>query len=189
MHGLPSRADAFPLRLEEYARLPEEDAFLLELSRGLLVREPRPGARHGAIVLNVVQELNPFVREHGLGRVVIEAGFLLTVDPPTVRGPDVAFISAARLPDGPLPDGFWSLAPDLAVEVVSPSNSAGNMQEKVLQYLDAGSREVWVVQPNTRTIEVWRPGVGMRVVRDDGTLDGGDIIPGLRLAVADLFAE
>lgn len=86
MHGLPSRADAPPLRLEEYTRLPEEDAFLLELSRGRLVREPRPGARHGAIVLNLVQELNPFVREHGLGRVVVEAGFLRGILAPSQRG-------------------------------------------------------------------------------------------------------
>lgn len=63
------------------------------------------------------------------------------------------------------------------------------MQEKVLQYLDAGSRAVWVVQPNTSTVEVWRPGGRMRIVRDDGAVDGGDIIPGSRLAVADLFAQ
>lgn len=121
--------------------------------------------------------------------VVIAAGFILAVDPPTVRGPDVAFISSDRLPDGPLPDGFWPLAPDLAVEVVSPSNSAAHMQEKVLQYLDTGSREVWVIQPATRTVEVWRPDTSMRIVREDGTLDGGDVIPGFRLAIADLFAD
>lgn len=175
------------LTLEEYERLPDEDGYSLELAAGRLVREPRPGARHGVIVGDLFRVLDSFVRERGLGRVVIETGFLLAEDLPTVRGPDVAFISAERLPAGPVPEGFWRLAPDLAVEVVSPSDSAAEIQEKVLQYLDAGTLAVWVVQPRTRTVEVWQPDADVHVVREEETLDGGDVLPGWRMEMKNLF--
>jgi Uma2 family endonuclease len=186
-HGWPAGPGAALLSLEEYELLPEEDGYTQELAEGRLVREPRPGARHGVVVGDLFRTLDSFVRDRDLGRVVIETGFLLAEDPPTVRGPDVAFIAAEHLPVGPVPEGFWRLAPDLAVEVVSPSDSAAEVQEKVLQYLDAGTRTVWVVQPRTRTVEVWRPGADMRVIREEETLEGGDVLPGLRLEVRSLF--
>lgn len=189
MHRMPPQPDTGLVTLEEYVRLPDEGDRILELSRGRLVREPRPGARHGVIAGDLFYALHSFVRERNLGRVVIETGFLLADVPPTVRGPDLAFISAERLPEGPVPTGFWPLAPDLAVEVVSPSNSAAEMQEKVLQYLDYGTRTVWVVQPRTCTIEVWRPGADVRILREGETLDGGDVIPDFHLAIGELFAD
>lgn len=185
----PLRADAAQVTLEEYERLPDEGDHVLELSAGRLVREPRPGARHGVIARGVFRALDAFVCDRGLGEVVIETGFLLGEIPPTVRGPDVAFISANRLPDGPPPESFWPMAPDIAVEVVSPSNAAGEMQEKVLQYLEAGTRQVWVVQPRTRTVEVWAPGADVRLLRAEDTLEGGEVLPGLRIAIRELFAS
>ena len=185
-HGWPPRTGA-TLTLDEYERLPDEDGHTQELAAGRLVREPRPGARHGVIVGDLFRALDSFVRDRDLGRVVIETGFLLVEVPPTVRGPDIAFISAERLPAGPVPEGFWRLAPDLAVEVVSPSDSAAGIQEKVLQYLDAGTRAVWVVQPRTRTVEVWRPGADVRIVRDEESLEGDDVLPGWRSEVKSLF--
>jgi Uma2 family endonuclease len=173
--------------LKEYERLPEEEGCTLELAAGRLVREPRPGARHGVVVGNLFRALDSFVRDRKVGRVVIETGFVLAEDPPSVRGPDVAFISAGRLPAGPVPEGFWRLAPDLAIEVVSPSDSAAEVQEKVLQYLEAGTRTIWVVQPRTRTIEVWKPGADVRVIREEETLEGGDLLPGWRVEVKSLF--
>lgn len=189
MHGLPARTVDSSLTLDQYERLPDENEYLLELSGGRLVREPRPGGRHGVIVLNILLQLGPFVREHALGRVVVESGFLLADDPPTVRGPDVAFISAERLPHGPSPDGFWRMAPDLAVEVVSPSNSAAELHEKILQYLECGSRLVWVAQPRTRTVEVWRPAADVRIVRGEESLYGGDVVPGFQLPLEVLFED
>lgn len=187
-HRWPTGTETELLTLEEYERLPDEDGYSLDLAAGRLVREPRPGARHGVIVGNLYRALDSFVRRRGLGRVVIETGFLLAEDPPTVRGPDVAFISVERLPVGPVPEGFWRLAPDLVVEVVSPSDSAAEIQEKVLQYLDAGTLAVWVVQPRTRTVEVWQPGADVHVVREGEALEGGDVLPGWRVELESLFS-
>ncbi len=174
------------LTLEEFERLPDADE-LLELSGGVLVREPQPPARHGAIVVNLLRELDALARDRGLGRAVVEAGFLLSEDPPTVRRPDAAFISFKRWPEGTLPEGMWPIAPDIAVEVVSPSNTAAAIHEKVLQYLDAGSGAVWVVQPTTHTVEVWRGPEDIHVIREDEVLDGGDVLPEFQLPVSRLF--
>lgn len=186
MHRSHAPTDAGTLTLEEFEQVPELDA-RLELSKGLLVREPQPEARHGAIVVNVLRALDAVARDRQLGRVVVEAGFLLSETPPTVRRPDAAFVSFGRWPAGSLPDGFWPFAPDLAVEVVSPSNTAADMQEKVLQYLAAGTEIVWVVQPRTRTVEVWRPGLEVQVLREDDRLEGQGVVSGFAMLVHELF--
>src|SRR5687767_942810 len=97
------------LTLAEYEQLPDDPRFRDEVSRGRLVREPRPGARHGWVAVEVCSSLRAFVREHDLGAVVMECGFLLAVSPLTVRGPDAAFISKQRLPPE-VPRGFWPFA-------------------------------------------------------------------------------
>lgn len=175
------------LTLEEFERLPEENEFLVELVRGRLVREPRPGAEHGLLAGELVGRLHHHVRQHNLGRVVTETGFLLTEDPPTVRGPDVAFISAERFARTGAPAGFWRVAPDLVIEIVSPSNSATEIQEKVLEYLEVGANLVWVVDPRIRTVTVFRSKTDVRVLTEEGILDGGDVVPGFQLAIAELF--
>jgi len=187
MHRFPAPTRAGPLTLEEFERVPELGA-KLELSKGLLVREPQPEARHGAVVVNVLRALDAVARDRKLGRVVVEAGFLLSDSPPTVRRPDAAFVSFGRWPAGSVPDGFWPFAPDLAVEVVSASNSAADMQEKVLQYLAAGTSFVWVVQPRTRTVEMWRPGLDIQVLREDDRLEGAGVLSGFGVLVRELFA-
>lgn len=187
MHRSPAPVGGAALTLEEFERVPELGA-RLELSRGLLVREPQPEARHGAVVVNVLRALDAVARDRQLGRVVVEAGFLLSETPPTVRRPDAAFVSFGRWPAGSLPDGFWPFAPDLAVEVVSPSNTAADMQEKVLQYLATGTQIVWVVHPRTRTVEVWRPGLAVQVLREDDLLEGEGALSGFGVLVQELFA-
>ena len=174
------------LTLEEFERLPDADE-VLELSRGVLVREPQPPAQHGAVVINLLRELDAHVRDRELGRAVVEAGFLLAEDPPTVRRPDAAFVSFDRWPAETLPEGMWPIAPDIAVEVVSPSNRAADIHEKVLQYLQAGVGVVWVVQPTTHTVEVWRGPADIHVIRGDEALDGGDLLPEFRLSISRLF--
>lgn len=175
------------VKLEEFQRMPEEDAYRVELVRGRIVREPRPGAEHGWLTGQLVERIGSFARQRGLGIVVTETGFLMSVDPPTVRGPDAAFIAAENLPTEDIPKGFWTTAPDLAVEVVSPSNTAAEIQEKVLEYLASGSRLVWVVDPATRTVAAYRSREDIRLLTEGDVLDGADVLPGFRLAIAELF--
>jgi Uma2 family endonuclease len=104
-----------------------------------------------------------------------------------VHEPDAAFVSAERLGEGEIPAGFWPVAPELAVEVLSPASTAEGIQEKVLQFLDAGTRTVWVVHPEARTVTVWSPPAEARVVDEDGRLDAGDVVPGFRMEIAELF--
>jgi Uma2 family endonuclease len=167
--------------------MPEEDAYRVELVRGRVVREPRPGGKHGWLTGRLVARLESFAQERRLGIAVTETGFLLSVEPPTVRGPDAAFIARESLPAEGAPNGFWTRAPELAVEVVSPSNTAAEIQEKVLEYLESGSRLVWVVDPATRTVAAYRSREDIRLLTEDDVLESADVLPGFRLAIADLF--
>lgn len=111
----------------------------------------------------------------------------LSTDEEIVRVPDVAFVSSARVPPEGLTDRFWELAPDLALEVVSPSNTVSAMQRKALEYLDAGTRLVWVVDPAERTVTVHRSRDDIRIVSGAEALDGEDVLPGFRLPLGKLF--
>ncbi len=175
------------LTVEEFERLPEESMYRMELVQGRLIREPRPGAAHGCLTAELVARLHAHVRERRLGRVATETGFLLTDDPPTVRGPDVAYVAAERISAQGVPTGFWQFAPDIAVEVVSPSNSASEIQQKVLEYLAAGSHLVWVVDAGSRSVTVYRDRNEIRVLTEGDVLDGADVLPDFRLELADLF--
>lgn len=173
--------------IEEYLTLPDDEGWRDELVRGRLVREPIPGGEHGWIQVILASALHGHADAHGLGVVLVESGYVLAESPPTVRGPDVSFVSRERIPPEGVVRGHWRMAPDLAVEVVSPSNRLAEMQEKVLEYLDAGSRMVWVVDPRTRSITVYRSPAEIRLLRRGDTLDGGNVVPGFRLPVEELF--
>ena len=174
------------LTIEEYECLQDEPGYRSELSRGQLVREPQPGAYHGEITGRVYTALDVFVRQHGLGKVTNQTGFRLTPIPRTVRGPDVAFVRRDRVPPVP-PPGFWPFAPDLAVEVLSPSASATKLQVKIAEYFEAGTSLVWVVDPRTRTVTIYRSLTERAIVKEDELLEGGEIIPGFTAGVASLF--
>jgi Uma2 family endonuclease len=176
------------LTLADFEELPEEDAYRVELVRGRLVREPRPGAPHGRLTVTLSVEIEIFAREHGLGLTFADAGFVLADDPPTVRGPDIAFLTEETVRREGSPTGFWRIAPDLAVEILSPSNRAADIQEKVLEYLAAGTRLVWIVDPKTRSVTVYRSPNEIRILREGDVLDGADILPGLALPVSRIFA-
>lgn len=183
----PARAAGERLTIEEFERLPDEDC-RMELVRGIVVREPPAGFEHGRRHAHIVYLLRRYVEAHPVGEVCgAETGFILSTDPPTVRAPDAAFVAAARIPPGGV-QGFFPGAPDLAVEVVPPSNSASDIQAKVFDYLDAGARLVWVVYPETRTVAVHRTRAEARFLTDADALYGGDVLPGFRLEVARLFA-
>ncbi len=175
------------MTIEEFERMSDEDEYHHELVRGWLVREPPPKELHGSVQARVAHHLLDFVERNRLGLVVTESGYALSEQQQTVRGPDVAFVAAARLEGGPLEEHFRRGAPDLAVEILSPSNRRAEVAEKVTEYLAAGARAVWVVDPRKRSVTVHRAGADPRVYAADEDLDGGDVLPGFRLPLSKLF--
>ena len=172
--------------IDEYAQLHEPDDVRTELVRGFLVREPQPGPVHGSVQARITSLLDRHLREGDLGMVFTEVGVVVEEDPPTVRGPDVAVLLKDRVPR-PLGGRFLRTAPDLCVEVVSPGNSASNLQDKVIQYLEAGVGCVWVVDPAPRTVTVYRSRRDIRVLRHGETLEGGDAVPGFQVPLGELW--
>lgn len=160
-----------------------------ELVRGLLVVREPAGVRHGNIETDLLVRLHAHVRERRLGKVFgADVGFLLSRKPDTVRAPDVAFVQSSRLP-AVLPAGFFPGAPDLAVEVLSPNDRFPIVEQKVWQYLDAGTREVWVIHPEHRTVTLRRPDGSVERLEVGAVLTGGDVVPEFACCVVDLFED
>jgi len=176
------------IRAEDLPFLPDDDD-RIELVRGELVREPPPGEVHGGVTTVLVARLFGFVHGRRLGKVYTETGFVLESDPDTVRGPDAAFVSAERIERARRRGPYLEGAPDLAVEVLSPSNAAREIEEKVLEYFGAGGRAVWVIDPRTRAVTVHRPNGEPRHLSEDDVLDGAPVLPGFRLPVAKIFDD
>jgi Uma2 family endonuclease len=174
------------LSVEEYEQLQEPEEYRSELVRGLLVREPRPGAYHAWIQTRLTHRLDAYVEKESLGSVFTDVGVVIAKQPPTVRGPDIAFYARDRLP-APLPHGFLERAPDLAVEIVSPSNTVSELLAKVTEYLQAGTRLVWVVDPLSRTATVYRSRDEIRLLTEYEVLDGEDVVPGFSIVVNDIL--
>jgi len=125
-----------------------------------------------------------------VGDVFLNTGFILRRNPDMVRGPDQAFIRADRIAANPPPEeGFWEMVPDLAVEIVSPRDTASEVQAKVQDYLESGVRLVWVTYPARRQIYVHRPDALIQVLDVRGELEGGDVLPGFRLPLAELWKQ
>ena len=159
-----------------------------ELVRGDLIVMTPAGGRHGQVAHRVGLLIGNHVLDRNLGRVfAAETGFLLQRDPDTVRAPDVAFVAADRLEADEIPAGFPEMAPDLAVEVVSPSDSAPTVQAKVDDWLAAGTRLVWVIDPEARSVTVHRPARPAEVFLESDTLDGAPVLSDFRVSVRDLF--
>lgn len=179
--------EARPATADELLRTPD-DGLRRELVRGE-VREMTPaGFDHGMIAMRIGSRLHQHVEANGLGVVcAAETGFKIESDPDTVRAPDAAFIRRERLGEVGSPRGFWPGAPDLVVEVVSPGDSYGEVEEKVLDWLSAGCRMVVVVNPQRRTATVYRSRTDIAVLAEGDELDGGDVVPGWRLPVREIF--
>jgi Uma2 family endonuclease len=129
----------------------------VELVRGEVETKMPPSVDHGAVATNIAVLLKLWCRQHDGGWVGVESGFILDRDPDTLRGPDVAFVRASRIPPGGRPYPFWEQPADLIVEVVSPSDTAAEIETKVTEYLEAGTPEVWIVYPQQREVLVHRP--------------------------------
>jgi Uma2 family endonuclease len=157
-----------------------------ELINGKVVELSPPGFEHGEIAIEVASRLRNFVCQHKLGRVSVEGGFRLQRSPGIVCSPDVSFVEAARL-EGVSTRGFIDGAPTLAVEIVSPGDLWSEVEDKVRLYLEKGSRAVWIVDPQTRTIEVRTTQAAPRIYRADDTLTGDEILPGFELQITDVF--
>lgn len=141
------------------------------------MREPA-GYLHGAVAARLGKLLSNHVDDRGLGLVLAaETGFKLASDPDTVRAPDVAFIRKERLPNPP-PSGYAELAPDLVVEVLSPDDRPGAVLAKVADWLEAGTRLVWVVDPERRCGRAYRADGSESLLTADQALDGEDVVPG-----------
>jgi Uma2 family endonuclease len=169
-----------------------DDGVRRELVNGRVIEMPPHGGAHGRIAGRLYRFLAGYAEETGGGEVVVgDVGFVLHVpgDPERVRAPDVAFVSKGRLPDGRLPEGFITGAPDLAVEVLSPSDATLDVHQKVRDYLDAGTRLVWLIAPQARTATVYRPDGSARLLRDQGVLEGEDILPRLTISLSALFGD
>jgi len=155
-----------------------------EYVKGQLVSMPPPTMEHGEISVNLVILLSTHVRQHQLGRIyTAETTFAIGK---SGRKPDVAFVSQERLPENrrqasPIP-------PDLAIEVVSPSDKAYDIQEKVSEYLDAGTKLVWVINPVLKTVTVSRSQDDIKILTRNQTLTGEDVVEGFSCSVEEIFA-
>ena len=159
-----------------------------ELIRGELCETMPTGQEHGEIAANLTILLGMFVKPRKLGRLTTsDSGVWLERDPDTVREPDVAYFSAEKMPPGERVRGYAEVVPDLAVEIMSPADSLRAVNDKALMWLSYGVRLVWVVRPDARAVDVYRPGRVARTLTDVDTLDGLDALPGFRCAVGDVF--
>lgn len=172
---------------EQLLRAP--DSGRCELLRGELVMMSPSGFEHGRVVVRVTGPLFRFLQQNPLG-VLIDAatGFQIGHNPDTVRAPDVAFVLRDRVPP-PSFRGFFQGAPDLAIEVLSPDDRAGEVLAKVWDWLGAGCRAVWILDPRTRTVSVYQSRTQITVLSDEETLTGGEILPGFSMPVSEIFAR
>ena len=161
-----------------------------ELIRGVLCKTMSVGQEHGEIVLNLGARLWIFVDAQKLGRLVAsDSGVWLERDPDTVREPDIAFFSIEKIPPGVRVTGYSETVPDLVVEVHSPSDSMREVNDKARMWLSYGVRLVWVVHPDTHTVDVHHQEHSVSTLTEEDALDGMDVLTGFSCAIADLFPD
>ncbi len=158
-----------------------------ELVKGEFVPMSPASYLHGEIGAKMLFLLAKFVYSHQAGKLyTAETGFLLAQNPDTVRAPDVAFVQTEHLPDQPK-RGFFTGAPDLAVEIISPRETVASIEDKVIDYLEAGTQQVWLIYPRTKTVTVYHSLNDIHILTQEDTLDGGDLLPGFSLPVKEIF--
>lgn len=160
-----------------------------ELIRGELVKMSPTGYEHGRLAAEIAGILRDFVKPRSLGTITgAETGFLLERHPDTVRAPDVAFIRSERLP-AKKHRGFFEGPPDLAVEIFSLSDLASDVLSKAHEWLRAGCKTVWVVDPETETITIHESEARTSILGKSDTLSGGEVLPGFSVLIQDIFAQ
>jgi len=183
---VPGMPPAAPLTAEGLLALSIPDK-RVELVRGVLVVREPAGYAHGRVAMNLAVRLAAYVEGAAAGQVfAAETGFTLARGPDTVRAPDIAFVRRDRLPD-PATHGFPDLAPDLVVEVLSPDDRPGEVLAKVADWLAAGTRLVWTVDPERRAARIYRHEGSETIVTADGALEGEDVLPGFSCSLASIL--
>ena len=173
---------------EELLSLPD-DGLRYELVEGELRQMSPAGHDHGRITMRLASPLAQHIEENGLGEVyAAETGFMLRTNPDTVRAPDIAFIKQERVDQVGEPKGYWPGAPDLAVEVISPNDKVSEIEEKVKEWLEAGTSLVWIVSPKIRAVTVYHSLTDIVILTEKDMLTGGEVVPGFQYPVAKLFA-
>lgn len=177
-----------PITGEELAAMP--DIGPCELIDGRIVPMTPTGGEHGMAELSFGEALRTFARAHGLGRVLVgEVGIFTQRNPDRVRAADVLFISNARYSRWGNVRGFLDVAPDLIVEILSPTDRSMDTMQKLREYFAIGVRLVWVADPEARIVYAYRSLTDVREFREGGDLTGDDVLPGFSVPVAELFAQ
>ena len=179
-----------PMTVEEYARFEEpEDGYRYELVRGILtVQEPGPGYPHAFLQADLVRHLGNWTRRTGCGKIAVEMDCIICMTPATVRRPDISVFLEPRY--WGTTSGNWAQgAPEIAIEILSPSNTPGAMREKMRDYFDADALRVWMVDPKTRTVTIHRADGSETIFRDGERLEDPDVLPGFVLEVEELFGK
>ena len=184
---MTTRTDTKRLTADDLLRLYSEGV-RGELIRGELCQTMPAGHEHGKIVVNLTILLGTYVKSQKLGELTAsDAGVWLERDPDTVREPDIAYFSAEKMPPGVRVTGYAEVVPDLVVEVASPSDSLREINDKALMWLSYGVSLVWAVNPDTRSVDVYRTGQVTSTLLESDTLDGLNALPGFTCAVSDVF--
>ena len=174
---------------EELMELPHGEGFRYELINGELEKTMSPGLPHGRITMRIAGPLSEFIWSHDLGDIfAAETGFQLTFDPDTVLAPDVSFVSKERLEQVGETERYWPGAPDLVVEVLSPSDRASKVNKKTSLWLSYGAKQVWIVNPKDRTVLVHRSATDTTMFHGSDYLEAQDLLPGFSLSLDRIFS-
>ena len=175
------------MTVKEYARLPDpQGGYTCELVRGMVVREPGPAWSHRLLQFRLARHLHAWTEKTGQGEVGLEGDCILSENPDTVRVPDVVVLLRRRVFDNE-PGGWIRGAPDIAIEVLSPSNTVRQMREKTNEYFEAGALRVWIVDPQARSVAIHRPDGAVTLFREGDRLEDAETLPGFALDMAELF--
>lgn len=166
----------------------EDDDFRHELINGELITMPPPGLPHGRITLRLAGPLLQFVLDHELGDVFDNIGFKLTSNPDTVLGPDISFLTKERLQEGHDIQGYWPGPPDLAVEVLSPSDRPSMVRTRISRLFGYGVRQLWILNPKNSTVTVYRSPSDSVTFSGSDYLEAQDLLPGFRISLDSIFS-